>query len=422
MTGRGVPPGRMAGKPHVTPGPCHGHRSGLRGGGRPGRALRHRGPRRRPGRLRRRAVRRRGRAEHRAWWRRAASAGPACTGDASRRRSCSRRPRSCAPSAGATEFGVDAGGADARPRPRSQARKQEVVDRLTKGLETLLKGRKVTVVQGPARSSTPPGTACGSPTAPRSPGDNLVDRHRLAPRVAARPRLRRHAHPLVRSRARAHRGPAASRDHRRRCDRLRVRVDARRHGQRGHGARGAAAHPRPADAEVGRRRRPLVQEARASTCRPACASPASRRARADGHAGRPTAGSTSVDGRQDHRERRPRGRCSEGSGSRPPASSVDDRGYVVVDDQLRTTVARRVRRRRRRRHAAARARRLRRGDRRDQDHPRRAGPPPSTTTRCRGACTAIPRSRSCGLTEEQARRARARGGRRCTGSPATPGP
>ncbi len=28
---------------------------------------------------------------------------------------------------------------------RSQARKQEVVDRLTKGLESLLKGRKVTV-------------------------------------------------------------------------------------------------------------------------------------------------------------------------------------------------------------------------------------------------------------------------------------
>ncbi len=48
---------------------------------------------------------------------------------------------------GAKEFGVDAG----QPTvdlPTSQARKQQVVDRLTKGLESLLKGRKVTVVPG----------------------------------------------------------------------------------------------------------------------------------------------------------------------------------------------------------------------------------------------------------------------------------
>jgi dihydrolipoamide dehydrogenase len=45
---------------------------------------------------------------------------------------------------GAADYGVDTG-APSLDLGRSQARKQEVVDRLTKGLETLLKGRKVTV-------------------------------------------------------------------------------------------------------------------------------------------------------------------------------------------------------------------------------------------------------------------------------------
>jgi dihydrolipoamide dehydrogenase len=48
---------------------------------------------------------------------------------------------------GAKEFGVDAG-QPTLDLPTSMARKQQVIDRLTKGLETLLKGRKVTVVPG----------------------------------------------------------------------------------------------------------------------------------------------------------------------------------------------------------------------------------------------------------------------------------
>ncbi len=47
----------------------------------------------------------------------------------------------------AKEFGVDAG-QPTLDLSTSQARKQQVVDRLTKGLESLLKGRKVTVVPG----------------------------------------------------------------------------------------------------------------------------------------------------------------------------------------------------------------------------------------------------------------------------------
>src|SRR6476469_8032798 len=44
----------------------------------------------------------------------------------------------------APDFGIDAG-VPSLDLARSQARKREVIDRLTKGLETLLKGRKVTV-------------------------------------------------------------------------------------------------------------------------------------------------------------------------------------------------------------------------------------------------------------------------------------
>src|SRR3954451_22639274 len=54
---------------------------------------------------------------------------------------------------GAAEFGVEAEGADALRinLETSQRRKQDVIDRLASGLETLLKGRKVTVVPGTAR-------------------------------------------------------------------------------------------------------------------------------------------------------------------------------------------------------------------------------------------------------------------------------
>jgi dihydrolipoamide dehydrogenase len=57
---------------------------------------------------------------------------------------------------GAKEFGVDAG-QPTLDLPTSQARKQQVVDKLTKGLETLLKGRKVTVVPGTGTIVDAPG-------------------------------------------------------------------------------------------------------------------------------------------------------------------------------------------------------------------------------------------------------------------------
>ena len=67
----------------------------------------------------------------------------------------------------APEFGVDAG-VPTLDLATVQARKQEVIDRLTKGLETLLKGRKVTVFDRHGRGRRRGrGTPCVSPTAPR---------------------------------------------------------------------------------------------------------------------------------------------------------------------------------------------------------------------------------------------------------------
>ena len=64
--------------------------------------------------------------------------------------------------AGAKEFGVEAG-QPVLDLSVSQQRKQQVIDRLTKGLESVLKGRKVTVFNGhAARWSTPPPARCGS--------------------------------------------------------------------------------------------------------------------------------------------------------------------------------------------------------------------------------------------------------------------
>ncbi len=50
--------------------------------------------------------------------------------------------------AGAKEFGVEAG-QPVLDLSVSQQRKQQVIDRLTKGLESVLKGRKVTTFNGP---------------------------------------------------------------------------------------------------------------------------------------------------------------------------------------------------------------------------------------------------------------------------------
>ena len=83
----------------------------------------------------------------------------------------------------AKEFGVDAG-QPTLDLPTSQARKQQVVDRLTKGLESLLKGRKVTVVPGhrhDRRRRRPPRPGLGRLRADRRRAD---PRDRVAARAS----------------------------------------------------------------------------------------------------------------------------------------------------------------------------------------------------------------------------------------------
>ena len=107
----------------------------------------------------------------------------------------------------APDFGVDAG-VPTLDLARSQARKQEVVDRLTKGLESLLKGRKVTVYNSRGEVTDAAAHRVRLADGTEVQGDNLVIATGSYPRSLPRPRLRRHARALVRPRARAHRGAA----------------------------------------------------------------------------------------------------------------------------------------------------------------------------------------------------------------------
>ena len=143
----------------------------------------------------------------------------------------------------AKEFGVDAGSADARPadEPGPQAAGRRPADQGPRDAAQGAQGHRRP--RAPGRSSTPPRTTCACRTAPSSP----------ATRSSSRPGRSRGLlagfdfdgtvvlssdHVLD-----ARRGARAHRDHRRRRDRLRVRVVPRRRRQRGHAARGDARDP-----------------------------------------------------------------------------------------------------------------------------------------------------------------------------------
>ena len=103
--------------------------------------VRRRGAGRRPGWLRRRACTEARRASRSRWSRSGGSAACASTRAASRRRSCSRPPRCCAPSAERRRLRRRWSASRPSSSPPRKARKQEVVDKLTKGVEGLLKQR-----------------------------------------------------------------------------------------------------------------------------------------------------------------------------------------------------------------------------------------------------------------------------------------
>ena len=83
----------------------------------------------------------------------------------------------------AAEFGIDTGGDAVLDLGRAQVRKQDVVDRLTKGLETLLKGRNVTVVQGRGEVVDGPGHRLRTADGTELVGRNLVVATGSAPRA-----------------------------------------------------------------------------------------------------------------------------------------------------------------------------------------------------------------------------------------------
>jgi dihydrolipoamide dehydrogenase len=82
----------------------------------------------------------------------------------------------------ASEFGITTGGDPVLDLGQAQVRKQDVVDRLTRGLETLLKGRNVTVVQGRGEVVDGPGHRVRTADGTEIAGRNLVIATGSAPR------------------------------------------------------------------------------------------------------------------------------------------------------------------------------------------------------------------------------------------------
>ena len=83
----------------------------------------------------------------------------------------------------ASEFGIDTGGEAVLDLGRAQVRKQEIVDRLTSGTETLLKGRNVTIVPGRGEVADGPGHVIRVADGTEIAGRNLVVATGSAPRA-----------------------------------------------------------------------------------------------------------------------------------------------------------------------------------------------------------------------------------------------
>ena len=205
MTGLGAPPGRMAGSASLTNGSrsCAGREA--RGGGRSGRAIRHRGPRRWPGRLCHRAVRRRRRPD-------IALVEEDRVGGTCLHRGCIPAKELLQTAEvlrtiqRASDFGIDAGGSPSLDLGRAAGPQAGGRRPAHQGPRDAAEGaqghRRARAWRGRRRAA---GTRARSPTAPRSQGANLVIATGSVPAFAARARLRRHPRAVVRSRARARR-------------------------------------------------------------------------------------------------------------------------------------------------------------------------------------------------------------------------
>ena len=178
--------------------------------------------------------------------------------------------------------------------------------------------------------------------------------------------------------------PGVGGRHRRRRDRLRVRVDAGRPRHAGHDPRGAAEDPARLRRRRRQRRRALVQEARHRRSAPACTVDRPRARAATAAPPCSFGEGESVDGRPGRRVGRPPPATPTRSASTAPAVEVDDRGFVEVDERCRTgepgvyAVGDVVATPQLAHVGFAEAIVV------DQGHPRRGPACRSTTTRCRG--------------------------------------
>ena len=211
----------------------------------------------------------------------------------------------------------------------------------TCGLESLLKGRKVTVVTGhghaparrPHRAASPTAPSCAARnvliatgSSPRALADrrassSTADRAVVRPRAGARPRCR----------------PRVAVDRRRR-DRMRVRVVLRRRRGRGDDPRSAAADPAGVDQQVAQTRRRARSRSAASRSQTGVQVSRPRRRGGDLRFDTDKNGDEQLVGRQGRRVASGAGRAARTSGSTAAGVKVDERGYVVVDGNMRTSV------------------------------------------------------------------------------------
>ena len=207
----------------------------------------------------------------------------------------------------AGEFGVEVG-EPTLDLGTTQVRKQEVVDKLTKGVEGLLKQRGVTTVQrARARWPTPPDTGSVVDDGTEIVGKSLILATGSYTRVDPGPRVRRRARALGRSTC-----CSSSRCRRRvlvvgggaiGCEFASMLADF---GSRGHRRRDAAAVAAGRRHAGRRTSSPACSSGAGSRCTPTAASRASTARTSSRSRSRVRSGDHDGHGRPDHREHRAR--------------------------------------------------------------------------------------------------------------------
>ena len=271
----------------------------------------------------------------------------------------------------AAEFGIEAG-APSVNFAVTQERKQKIVAGLVGGIAAMCKGRKVEVFNGVGSLGPDHTVTVTSPdgSTTQITGTNVILAAGSVPRLI--PGFERGG-PIMTSDEvlDLDHVPAAHGRHRRRRDRLRVRLGVRRPRLAGHDPRGRCRRSCPGSTTTSPTSSCAASRRRRSTSAPASRSPATRRTTA---AARPSTSARASDLEVDavvvSVGRRP---FADKLGLDGTGVKVDERGFVVVDEFCRTGEDGVYADRRPHQHAAARPRRLRRGDPVRQADARREG-------------------------------------------------